>query len=117
MDFILIEPRPDDEALFVDNIMRDSARLAVAMRGFESVTVDLAQDYEEYKAMLARHGIPITRRLVDEELEAIQASGNDRRIVQQMMEGKFICPPPSGRNALSFQLDTTLEKLENVLDR
>jgi NTE family protein len=116
VDFILIEPQPDDEAFFVENIMRYSARIAVAERGFQSVTVDLAHDYEKYKAVLASHGIPITRRLVIEELQAIQAAGNDRRAVQRMLHRSSRCPPPAGRNVLTYELDSTLNKLDRLLD-
>ncbi|NIV32044.1 MAG: patatin family protein, partial [Anaerolineae bacterium] len=64
VDIILIEPRPDDYRMFFYNIMRYSARLTVARHGFESVTMDLAEDYLHYKQILARHGVPMSRRLV-----------------------------------------------------
>ena len=79
VDIILIEPQPNDYQMFFYNVMRYSARLTVARHGFESVTLDLAHDYAHYKAILARHGIPLSRRLVIGELAEIQQSGSDLR--------------------------------------
>ena len=75
VDIILIEPQPTDQRMFYGNIMHYQARLEVARHGFESVTLDLAQDYPSYKETLARHGVPITRRLVVEELAEIHQLG------------------------------------------
>jgi hypothetical protein len=50
VDIILIEPRPDDHQMFFHNILRYSTRLTVARHDFESVTMDLAEDYTRYKA-------------------------------------------------------------------
>ena len=77
VDIILIEPQPTDQRMFYGNIMHYQARLEVARHGFESVTLDLAEDYPAYKETLARHGVPITRRLVIEELAEIHNSGSD----------------------------------------
>lgn len=49
VDIILIEPHPDDYAMFFNNMMKYSARLTVARHGFESVTLDLAEDYPSLK--------------------------------------------------------------------
>ena len=73
VDIILIEPRPEYYKLFSYNMMRYSARLDVARQGFESVTIDLSQDYPYYKQVLTRHAIPISRRLVIEEITEICA--------------------------------------------
>jgi len=86
VDIILIEPRRDDYKMFFYNIMRYSARIIIAQHGFESVTVDLANQYNELKATLARHGLEITRRFVIEELAAIHSSGYDIEVVRQMLE-------------------------------
>ena len=75
VDIILVEPRSDDRMLAFGNIMRYAERLEIARHGFESVTLDLAEDYYLYKETLARHGVQISRRLVIEELAEIQNSG------------------------------------------
>jgi hypothetical protein len=86
VDIILVEPRSDDRMLAFGNIMRYAERLEIARHGFESVTLDLAGDYRDYKETLARHGALISRRLVIEELAEIQNSGYDSAVVEQVIE-------------------------------
>jgi len=86
VDIILVEPRRDDFQMAFYNTMRYSARVIIAQHGFESVTVDLANQYPELKATLARHGFNITRRFVIEELLAIQESGYDIDVVRRILE-------------------------------
>ncbi len=86
IDIILIEPRPDDFEMAFYNIMRYSARVTIAQHGYRSVTLDLENQYRELKAILARHGIPITRRLVAEELEAMREANYDIEVVRRTLE-------------------------------
>ncbi len=86
IDIILIEPRRDDFEMAFYNVMRYSARVTIAQHGYQSVTLDLENQYRELKAILARHGIPITRRLVAEELEAMHQAGYDIDVVRAMLE-------------------------------
>ena len=88
VDIILIEPQPTDQRMFYGNIMHYQARLEVARHGFESVTLDLAEDYPSYKETLARHGVPITRRLVIEELAEIHNSGSDPAVIRRVLEAR-----------------------------
>ncbi|MBI3943845.1 MAG: patatin-like phospholipase family protein [Chloroflexi bacterium] len=115
VDFILIEPGPDNQAFFIDNVMRYSSRITVAEQGYESVTLNLASSYEKYKAILAKHNIPITRRLVIEELQAISASGSDRRVIQQVLERTARRSASLGRKAVTTELANQLNKLEQIL--
>lgn len=94
VDIILVEPRPDDRQMFFYNVMRYSARLIIARHGFESVTIDLTQDYPRYKATLERHGIPISRRRVIEELIAIHQSGDNPEVVRDVLEARPLPPTP-----------------------
>lgn len=94
VDIILIEPCADDRQMFFYNVMRYSARLIIARHGFESVTVDLAADYPYLKATLERHGIPISRRRVIEELTAIHQSGDDPDVVRNILEARPLSPVP-----------------------
>ncbi len=73
VDFILIEPRRDDELMFSTQIMNVSRRVQIARHGFESVTAQLATDFDHYREVCARHGLEISRRGV------IEALGHDRR--------------------------------------
>src|SRR3954468_21018429 len=60
VDIILIEPDPNDELMFETNILNFTRRVEIARHGFESVTLKLAQDYEELKSVCAKHGIDIS---------------------------------------------------------
>ncbi len=117
VDVILIEPRPDDYQMFFYNIMRYSARLTVARHGFESVTLDLAEDYARYKDALARHGIPLSRRLVISELAEIRESGYDPEVVRRVLEAHRAVCDRQGRNTPACRLTRALAELELTLDR
>lgn len=116
VDIILIEPRPEDYQMFFYNIMRYSARLIVARHGFESATLDLAEDYPGYKQILARHGIPITRRLVIEEIAEIQQSGYDPEVIRKVLEAKTNRCGQRRRDTPTCELSRTLAELELALD-
>ncbi len=118
VDIILIEPRRDDYKMFFYNIMRYSARLTIAQHGFESVTLDLADQYPMLKAILARHGLAITRRFVIEELEAMRQSGNDLEVVRTVMErGRAPSYLPMHRPSAARDLKSVLCELEEALDQ
>jgi predicted acylesterase/phospholipase RssA len=116
VDIILIEPKPKDYQMFFYNIMRYSARLIVARHGFESVTVDLATDYPMYKAILARHGIPISRRLVIEEMAEIVNSDYDPSVIRRVLEANTPRCGARRRNTPLCQLDRALAELELALE-
>jgi predicted acylesterase/phospholipase RssA len=116
VDIILIEPRGEDYQMFFYNIMRYSARLIVARHGFESATLDLAEEYPRYKQILARHGIPITRRLVIDEIAEIQQSGYDAEVIQKVLEARM---PGCGQRKFEdpfCELNRALAELELTLE-
>ncbi|HSR29156.1 MAG TPA: patatin-like phospholipase family protein [Anaerolineae bacterium] len=117
VDIILIEPRPDDYKMFFYNIMRYSSRLTVARHGFESITVDLAEDYPRYKKILARHGVPLSRRLVISELAEIYLSDNDPDVIRRILEARPAGCNRQGRSTPVCQLTRALAELDLVLDR
>jgi NTE family protein len=117
VDIILIEPHADDYQMFFYNIMRYSSRLIVARHGFEAVTLDLAEDFPVYKQILARHNIPITRRLVIQELTEIRNSDYDSEVIQRVLEAR---QPGCGRNyrdTPQCRLSRSLAQLDMVLDQ
>ncbi|MCW2949353.1 MAG: patatin-like phospholipase family protein, partial [Thermoleophilia bacterium] len=69
VDFVLIEPRRDDELMFTTQIMNVSERVQIARHGFESVVDQLETDFERYSTICARHGFHISRSAVDEALD------------------------------------------------
>jgi hypothetical protein len=115
VDIILIEPHPDDYQMFFYNIMRYSTRLTVCRHGFESVTLDLAEDYADYKEILARHGIPLSRRLVIAELAEIRESGYDPQVIRRVLEARSRGCNRRGRGTPVCQLTQALAKLELAL--
>ena len=116
VDIILIEPDPKDYQMFFYNIMHYSARLTVAQHGFESVTINLAEDYHTYKEILARHGIPITRRLVIEEIAEIAASDYNPRVIRRVLEARSSHCTQRRRNTPICQLERTLAELDLLLN-
>lgn len=115
VDIILIEPSPEDYQMFFYNIMRYSARLIVARHGFESVTLNLAAEYQNFKEILARHGIPISRRLVIEELAEISNSDYDPAVIRRVLEARSN-NPCSQRDTPLCELSRSLAELEMALD-
>ncbi len=88
VDIVLIEPDTDDELMFQTNILDYRSRLDVARHGFQSVTVKLAADYDQWRETLARHGIEISAtrvRKVVRHFEAEQGASAPawRRILEQ----------------------------------
>jgi predicted acylesterase/phospholipase RssA len=69
VDIVLLEPKPNDELMFGTPIMDYSRRLEIARHGFESVTATLAEDYERYAEIAARHGLEISERRVRRVVE------------------------------------------------
>jgi NTE family protein len=87
VDIILIEPDPNDELMFETNILNFTRRVEIARHGFESVTLKLAQDYDELKATCAKHGIEISatrvRKVVRKFAEERERTAAWRRILEQ----------------------------------
>ncbi len=87
VDIILIEPEPNDELMFATNIMSFTKRVEIARHGFESVTLKLAQDYDELKTVCARHGIEISaarvRNVVRNVAREKEKTAAWRRILEQ----------------------------------
>src|SRR3954453_11454349 len=96
VDIILIEPDPNDELMFETNILNSTRRVEIARHGFESVTLKLGQDYDELKAVCAKHGIEISatrvRKVVKRFSEARENTAAWRRILEQTT-GDLLRPP------------------------
>ncbi len=116
VDIILIEPRQEDYQMFFYNIMRYSARMIVAQHGFELVTMDLAEDYPIFKQILARHQIPISRRLVIAELNEIHQSGNDPAVIRRVLEAKSAGCGQKQQKTPMCKLSRALAELELALE-
>jgi hypothetical protein len=87
VDTVLIEPEPDDELMFRTSVLDHAARVEVARHGFRSVTLRLAQDYEELRDVGRRHGIEISATRVHQVVRHFAADEEKgaawRRILDQ----------------------------------
>jgi NTE family protein len=88
VDIVLIEPDTDDELMFQTNILDYRSRLQVARHGFQSVTVKLADDYENLREVVGRHGIQISATRVRKVIRHFEAEKGEnspawRRILEQ----------------------------------
>ena len=87
VDIILIEPEPNDELMFQTSVMNYTSRVDIARHGFQSVTLKLAEDYQRFKRICARHGIEISATRVRQVIEHFAAerekTGAWRKILEQ----------------------------------
>jgi NTE family protein len=87
VDIVLIEPAADDELMFQTSMMNFTSRIDIARHGFQSVTYQLAGDYEGFKQVCARHGIEISatrvRRVVKHFADERERVGGWRKILEQ----------------------------------
>jgi predicted acylesterase/phospholipase RssA len=87
VDIVLIEPDPNDELMFATNIMNYTKRIDIARHGFESVTIKLAKDYDNFRAVCARHGIEISatrvRKVIKRFAQEPEKTRAWRRILEQ----------------------------------
>ncbi len=86
VDIILIEPEPDDELMFETSILNYTSRIAVARHGFHSVTAKLAERYDEYRDIAARHGIQISATRVRKVVEHYSAEREKTRAWRRILE-------------------------------
>jgi predicted acylesterase/phospholipase RssA len=86
VDIVLIEPEPDDELMFQTNILNYGSRIDVARHGFQSVTVRLAQDYDELQDVCGRHGIEISATRVRKVVRHFGAEKEKTRAWRRILE-------------------------------
>jgi predicted acylesterase/phospholipase RssA len=87
VDIILIEPKRDDWPMMRASVMRYSSRRTLARHGYESVAIDLSEDYHYFKAILARHDIDITRKRILPELNALRKPEVKHSRIHQLVAG------------------------------
>src|SRR6476646_7342661 len=86
VDIVLVEPEPDDELMFQTNILNFASRVAVARHGFESVTLKLANDYDELRAICRRHGIELSAKRVRNVVRHFSAEREKTRAWRRILE-------------------------------
>jgi hypothetical protein len=90
----------------------------LARHGFETVTLKLAENHTYFDNLLSRHGIAITERLVDEELEAIRAADYKPSVLQRILERRPVQPKRPAAPTITDSLSTlgdTLDELDAIL--
>ncbi len=118
VDIVLVEPGANDYQMSFSNVMRYATRLAIVQHGFETVTLNLAEDYDYYNNLLSRHGIVINERLVDEELQALRGARNKPNALRRILERRPAParrPPASGVTQALGNLNDTLDDLDALL--
>jgi predicted acylesterase/phospholipase RssA len=108
VDIVLIQPEWDDHRMFSYNPMYYGSRLMLAEHGFETVTSGLLAHYDYYRQVLKRHGVEVHTDFVQRELAAMQRSGNDPKVVREVIEAEDEGYPT---------LASSLERLEANLAR
>ena len=88
VDIVLIEPKRTDARMFFNNPMRFSSRMLIARHGYESVIVELDEQHERNKTILARHGISVRRSLAREQLRRIKRSAYDPQVVSKILQSR-----------------------------
>ncbi|HEV3231341.1 MAG TPA: patatin-like phospholipase family protein [Candidatus Dormibacteraeota bacterium] len=113
VDVVLIEPKRTDARMFFSNPMRYSSRMLVARHGYESVVVELEENFDRNQAILARHGMTLRRSLVREQLRRVKRAGYDPQIISQVLQARAAAPLEVGaRDARWDRLATALELLD-----
>ena len=86
VDIVLIEPDPNDELMFETNIMNYAKRVEIARHGFESVTLRLAKDYEQFRTICAKHGIEISATRVRNVIRHFEREKEKTRAWRRILE-------------------------------
>ncbi len=77
--------------MFETNILNFTRRVDIARHGFESVTLKLASEYDDLKAVCAKHGIEISatrvRKVVRKFAQERERQAGWRRILEQTTAG------------------------------
>ena len=113
VDIINIEPKRTDARMFFDNPMRFSSRMRVARHGYESAIVELDENHDYNKRVLAKHGLTVRRNLVRDQLRLIKRASYDPRVISHVLQNRVDRPLEVGaRDARWDRLESTLELLD-----
>jgi predicted acylesterase/phospholipase RssA len=113
VDIMLIEPRRTDARMFFDNPMRFSSRMEIARHGYQSVLVELDENFRRNSDVLARHDMTVRRSLLREHLRLVKRAAYDPRVVAHVLQARVERPLEVGaRDARWSRLEGTLELLD-----
>jgi hypothetical protein len=99
--------------MFFDNPMRFSSRMRVARHGYESVIVELDENHDRNKQLLAKHGLTVRRNLVRDQLRLIKRAGYDPRVISHVLQSRPDGPLTVGTSDVRWdRFESTLELLD-----
>lgn len=94
VDLLLIEPRADDDKMFFHELMSFSARLMVMQHGYESVSNGLQDTWGYLRRILPKHGIHVTRRVVDRKPTAAAKSVDSAPLLRRVLRQTVLARRP-----------------------
>lgn len=86
VDVLVIQPRRDDEHLFVFNLMDYGAREHVARESFAQVAVDLVTHFPEVKRLFAGAEINLSKERLVRQLQRVLAGGTAEALIEPIDE-------------------------------
>jgi hypothetical protein len=81
-----LQPRRDDDHLFIYNLMDYGARTQVARDAFEQVAVDLVTHFPAIRRLLKGVGIEVSKQVLLEQLEHVLAGGTAEAFLESTTE-------------------------------
>jgi predicted acylesterase/phospholipase RssA len=87
VDIVLIEPQSTDELMFETSMMSFTSRVEIARHGFESVTKQLAGEYDRYGTVAERHGLEISAKRVRKVVEHFDEQHEEVSAWRKILEG------------------------------
>ena len=72
--------------MFQTSVLNFTSRVDIARHGFESVTLQLAHDYQRFKRVAARHGIEISASRVRKVVKHFGAERESTRAWRKILE-------------------------------
>jgi predicted acylesterase/phospholipase RssA len=87
VDIVLIEPQPTDELMFQTSMMNFASRVEIARHGFQTVTEQLAGEYDRYRRIAERHEIEISPQRVRKVVERFDVEHEHVSSWRKILEG------------------------------
>jgi NTE family protein len=87
VDIVLIEPEETDELMFQTSMMNFASRVEIARHGFESVTKQLAGEYDRFEEIAKRHELEISAKRVRKVVEHFDAEPERVSAWRKILEG------------------------------
>ncbi len=102
-DIVLLEPDRDDSRMFFTNILSYSSRLQICQHAYETTRADLRAHAKELRPVLARHGIRLNMRNLNQKNRHFSEAVSVPLAVQEAGRRK---------NQVTNQLSAALDKLQ-----